>query len=201
MIGSSRFIAKFPDVSAVSRKYESCYSAQMKLLAEITEQGLGIEPAGEILGKNFRLRKSARGVVLNDKNEVSMQFVGKHNYYKLPGGGVDAGETIEEALRRELIEEVGCNIVIEHELGITIEYRTQHNLLHISYGFIARVDGALGEPSYEQGEIDDEFKPVWMPLEKAIEVTSTMPSAPYKAAFMVTRENIFLLEAARILKG
>jgi len=38
----------------------------MKLLKEITEKNLGIEPAHEILGETFRLRKSARGILLND---------------------------------------------------------------------------------------------------------------------------------------
>lgn len=43
----------------------------MKLLAEITEESLGVLPTGEVLGKEFKLRKSARGIILNDQGEVS----------------------------------------------------------------------------------------------------------------------------------
>lgn len=172
----------------------------MKLLAELSEESVGAPVTGEILGRNFKLRKSARGIILNDKNEVSLQHVTKNEYYKLPGGGVDPGETVEEALRREIIEEVGCNITIEKEIGVTIEYRTMHDLLHISYGYIGRVDGPVGEPAYEQGEIDDGFVPVWIPLKDSLQLVEDNPGVDKaQVRFMVAREKIFLTEAVRVL--
>lgn len=172
----------------------------MKLLSEITEKTIGIDPAEEILGETYELRKSARGVLLNEKNEVSLQFVSKRGYYKLPGGGVHPGESEEDALRREMLEEVGCHITIEKPLGIIIEYRNQLNLLHISYGYICRVDGELGEPSYEQGEIDDGFKPVWVSLDEAMSLRDPNASdINYEGKFIVQRENIFLNETQKVM--
>lgn len=173
----------------------------MKLLKEITETSLGMKDAPEILDETFRLRKSARGVLFNEKNEVCLQFVSKHGYYKLPGGGVDAGESIKEALQRELVEEVGCDSVIDDELGIVIEYRKRWDLLHISYGFITKVNGEIGAPSYEQGELDDGFESVWVSLPEAIALLKKhkVPEH-YEGTFIVERELAFLEEAYKVTK-
>ena len=57
-----------------------------------------------------------RGVVLDGDNNI---FLVRHGYvagWHLPGGGVEVGETIAEALRRELIEEGRIELASEPEL-------------------------------------------------------------------------------------
>ncbi len=173
----------------------------MKLLKEISEKSLGIMGAGNVLGESFKVRKSARGVLFNDKGEVSLQFVSKYGYYKLPGGGVEKAESIEDAMRREMVEEVGCAIKMGEPIGVTIEYRNQHDIIHISYGYFVYVDGEIGTPAYEEGEIADGFEPVWYPLDEAIDlVESHRPkNGHYMGTFVVERELAFLKEAKKIL--
>lgn len=54
--------------------------------------------------KNAFYRISAVGVICNDKGEYLM--VNEHNRWSFPGGGWDYGESLHEALKRELFEEI-----------------------------------------------------------------------------------------------
>jgi ADP-ribose pyrophosphatase YjhB (NUDIX family) len=51
-------------------------------------------------------RASIKAIIRNDKNEVLVcKEKGQRGAWNLPGGGMDHGETIEQALKREMYEE------------------------------------------------------------------------------------------------
>ncbi len=66
-----------------------------------------------MVDKNIRIRVA--GFLLNEKNELLLVKHQKNNkeYWLLPGGGVEFGETLEQALEREFMEELGIKVKIE----------------------------------------------------------------------------------------
>ena len=84
--------------------------------------------------KILPLRTGVGIVVLNSENKV---FVGKRrdnpiDKWQMPQGGVDPGESLIEAMRRELLEETGItNIKILKELNYWLEYELPKDLIGI----------------------------------------------------------------------
>ena len=65
----------------------------------------------------MEVRNATRTVLLDQDNQVAVINVHKHGYYKIPGGGVESGEELIDAARREAKEESGCDSEIVAELG------------------------------------------------------------------------------------
>lgn len=116
-----------------------------------------ISDSTEVDVSNFRERSAARAVLLDKSGRVYLLNVSKHGYHKLPGGGIDEGEEIKQALARELLEEVGCNAEIIAELGTVIEYRDYEDdgLKQTSYCYLAKQAGKQVGSALEQDELEE----------------------------------------------
>lgn len=62
-------------------------------------------------------RQAVRVVLLDSNRQVAIINVQKFGYYKIPGGGTEAGETLIMTAKREVKEETGCECKIITELG------------------------------------------------------------------------------------
>ena len=82
--------------------------------------------------KKLPLRIGVGAIVLNEKNQV---FVGKRkdnpvDKWQMPQGGVNEGEDLTSAMKRELNEETGIqNIKILNEIDGWFEYELPNYLL------------------------------------------------------------------------
>lgn len=66
----------------------------------------------------FVFRPGVYAVIVNDKNEVLLTQ-NKSGKFWMPGGGIDIGEKIEEALKREIREETNIkDLKIKELLGL-----------------------------------------------------------------------------------
>lgn len=78
----------------------------------------------------------AVGIVFNREGKVLVgQRVVKDRYYakwEFPGGKLEQGETIDQALRREFKEEVGIDLGVSNEfMLIEHDYPDRHVRLHV----------------------------------------------------------------------
>lgn len=164
----------------------------MQLIGEISEQKLQLSDHNVAVNRNgsrYWFRRAARAVVQNDKNEIALLHVTKHNYYKLPGGGIEAQEHATDALKREVLEEVGVDIVIQDEIGLVIEYRDAHELIQFSYCFLAQAIGGENSVSFTADELESLH---WYPLEDAISIMEQTKPDDYAGIFIRARDQMIL---------
>lgn len=92
--------------------------------------------------QDYTIRKVVRALLLNtDKTQVL--FFGS----ALPGGGVEEGESNEEAVVRECLEEVGAHVQVGRCLGEVVVYRDASRQKYITHAYVCEVIGDLREPT------------------------------------------------------
>jgi 8-oxo-dGTP diphosphatase len=164
----------------------------MELLKEIKDKEF---PEDESLLKK---REASRAVIFDDDNLIALLFVGKDNYHKIPGGGIELGEDKMQALTREVKEETGCEIEVTGEVGEIIEFRSKFNLQQISYCYLGKVT-SKGVTNFDEGERNSGFELLWLPLKEAIIKLENDKPLDYEGIFIQERDLIFLKKAADIL--
>ena len=139
----------------------------MNFITKITDEDIG-EKLFQI-NDNPTTRKAVRTILLNDSGEIAILHKIKKNEYKLIGGGVENHESLEEALRREVLEESGCEIIILKELGYVEEYRTANNFIQTSYVYVSKVSKNIGKLHLTEQEKEEEAELCWYKPEIALQ--------------------------------
>jgi ADP-ribose pyrophosphatase YjhB (NUDIX family) len=149
--------------------------------------------------QTYKERRAARALVYDRENKIALLHATKNGYHKLPGGGIETGENDIAALRRETLEEIGCNITDIKPLGAVEEYRDMFQVHQISYCYVAKLEGEKGAPHLEPDEAAEGFETVWVDLPEAIKIIEGEIGVElYEAKFMTTRDLALLKRAAII---
>lgn len=141
------------------------------------------------------VRPSVRGIVIRE-GKVLMVHSLKYDYYKFPGGGIEPGETLEQALCREVAEESGMVV----EPGSIREYGMVHRIqkgekegifIQDNFYYLCDVGEALGQ-NLDDYEAEERFTPEFVRPEHAIETNRTHDHGPL--------ESVMLEREARVLE-
>jgi 8-oxo-dGTP pyrophosphatase MutT (NUDIX family) len=110
------------------------------------------------------MRHRASAFVLNgDRILLFHRFKNGHEYYAVPGGGVEPGETPEQAAVRELKEETNLNVVLGEKLG-ELEMDNNYQYFYIATSWSGTL--AFGGEELEKQSPSNIYQLEWVPIEK-----------------------------------
>jgi 8-oxo-dGTP diphosphatase len=142
-------------------------------------------------------RIAVNAVLFDSDKNIALSYMGKYDLHTLPGGGVDPGEDLMTAVKREILEETGCQCEIIGELGRIFENRSEHDFTQERSYFVARVVGEKGGLSLTDEEIAESTTVEWHPLEQALEMITSKQHNVYRWKFIQKRDTAVLKEALK----
>ncbi|MEZ4707622.1 MAG: ASCH domain-containing protein [Caldilineaceae bacterium] len=130
------------------------------MTSEIRTFGQRVENA------HYILRPGGYAVITNGVGQIALARV--NDQYYLPGGGQDAGESFEDAAKREAQEEVGLQIELGFKIGLAdqlvLAADTKHYYRKRCHFFSAN----LSQDTPSVGALELEHELVWMRPAQAI---------------------------------
>lgn len=139
------------------------------------------------------VRDSARSIILKD-GLVAMVHSLKYDYYKFPGGGIEAGETAMDAMMRETLEEAGLVVIPSSVKEYGYVHRVQQSkvdkterFVQDNYYFLCEAEEALVSQELDDYEADERFTLEYVTPKTAIRANRRDDHGP-KDSLMIERE-------------
>lgn len=145
-------------------------------------------------GSVFR-RPSARAIIVKD-GKIAMVHSKKYNYYKFPGGGIEAAESMEDALIREVLEETGLCVIKNSIQEYGQVHRVQKGIkedifIQDNYYFLCCVKEDLEQQNLDKYEAEEGFTLEFLEPQLAIDANRKTILDDFNRA-MLEREALVL---------
>lgn len=156
----------------------------MRLLFEIDTKDY--DPNGKVF-----VRPSVRGIIIRH-GRVAMVHSLKYDYYKFPGGGIEAGESLEQALMREVAEESGLQVIPQSIREYGLVHRVQKGkkeamFIQDNYYFLCDVEAEVHPQHLDDYEAEERFTLEYVDPTHAICINREEDHGP-KDQIMLERE-------------
>lgn len=164
----------------------------MGIICELTDKTvLGFDGYSQAIP-----RITARAIVRNESGRFAVMYMNRFGLYTFPGGGLEEGETAEEAIRREVLEETGCTCGRIEKLGCVLENRAHADYTQENHYFAIWTRGMPVEMSLTQTERENGTCLQWHSLERMhkliVESVYDTPQRKFMQARDVAALNVYL---------
>ena len=105
--------------------------------------------------KDSLIRVSVKAVILDGEGRTLVVKESGRDWWDIPGGGIEHGETLKEALARELYEEVSLEGDFEYEtlLAEDPRYIEAHNLYQMRITFLVKPHSMIFSKGSDSDEV------------------------------------------------
>ncbi|MGC9402190.1 NUDIX hydrolase [Vibrio genomosp. F10] len=157
-----------------------------------------VHPSVEHLDDKIIFKRNAARAIVVDGENILLLYTERYHDYTIPGGGLDDGEDVIAGMVRELEEETGAqNIHAIKPFGLVEEFRPWYkdnaDVMHmISYCYTCKIDRQLGDTNYEDYEIKNGMKAMWVNIHDAIAHNEKTIAESDKKGMSIERETFLL---------
>lgn len=141
-------------------------------------------------------RLTARAIVRNQDGLYAVMYSDKFKLHSLPGGGVEDGEDVLTALRREIYEETGCVCDEIKELGIVAENRASLDYTQINYYYVVTTTHKPGENHLTESEQASRTVVQWHAFEEMMRLINEQKFDRVQGKYLKARDVAALKEYA-----
>ena len=139
-------------------------------------------------------RLTARAIVRNQDGLYAVMYSDKFKLHSLPGGGVEEGEDVLTALRREAYEETGCVCDEIKELGIVAENRASLDYTQINYYYVVTTTHQPGENHLTESEQASQTVVQWRTFDEIVRLINEQRFDRVQGKYLKARDVVALKE-------
>ena len=117
------------------------------------------------------IRNSVRCLLINQNQEICLLYSRARDYYAIPGGGIEPGESLLQTLNRETLEETGY--LLKNPKPIGNIHEQLYDRVTTTFFFSAQPDKIL-HSNYMPDEIEEDYILKWLSLPEALQIFQTV---------------------------